>query len=153
MRDRRSPPPTRGSDVRDDPGVEAGEQQLDHLDARAGVALRERVRPQEHRRAHDLVRVRVADAAGVAAQEAQLELPRQLLRDRLRDETAEPGVHPVRVLARAVRGPVDELARRDHPLPRGVGEPGVATLDRDGPDVLDRQVFARQHMQAHGVRV
>ena len=41
-------------------------------DARAGVALRERVRAQEHRRADDLVRVRLADAARVAPEQPEL---------------------------------------------------------------------------------
>ena len=52
------------------------EQQLDGLDPRARVALRERVRAQEHRGADDLVRIRVADAARVAAQQPELELAR-----------------------------------------------------------------------------
>ena len=86
--------------VRQDAAVEALEQQLDGLDARARVALGERVRAQQHRRAHDLVRVRLADAARVAAQQAQLELLGQLLRDRPRDEAAEAGVDAVGVLAR-----------------------------------------------------
>ena len=80
--------------------VEALEQQLDELGPRAGAALGERVRAQQHRRADDLVRIRLADPAGVAAQEAELELLGQLLRDRLRDEAAEAGVHAVGVLAR-----------------------------------------------------
>ena len=43
-------------------------------DARPGEPLRERVRAQEHRRAHDVVRIRLADAARMAAQETELEL-------------------------------------------------------------------------------
>ena len=86
-------------DVREDAAVQALDQQLDRDDASAGVALGERVRAQQHRRAHDLVRVRLADAAGVAAQEPQLELLGQLLGDRARDESAEAGVHAVGVLA------------------------------------------------------
>ena len=94
--------------------VEALEQQLDRLDARAGVALRERVRAQQHRRAHDLVRVRLPDAARVRAQQPQLQLLGQLLGDRAVDEAAEAGVDAVRVLARSVRSALDELARRAH---------------------------------------
>ena len=44
-------------------------------------------------------RVRIAHAARVAPQEPQLQLGRELGRDRLRDEAAEPRVDPVRVLA------------------------------------------------------
>ena len=61
--------------------VQALEQQLDGHDARAGEPLRERVRAQQHRRAHDVVGVRLADTARMAAQEAQLQLLRELLRD------------------------------------------------------------------------
>ena len=100
-----------------DAAVEAREQELDRLDARARCSLRERVRAQEHRGAHDLVRIRLADAARVRAQEPQLQLLGQLLGNRLRDEAAEAGVDAVRVLARAVRGALDELARGAH-LPR-----------------------------------
>ena len=124
--------------------VEALEQQLDRLDARARVALRERVRAQEHRRAHDLVRVRLADAAGVAAQEPELELLGQLLRDRARDEAAEARVDAVGVLLAAVRGLLDELAGGAHALPRRVGERDRAGVDGDLPDVLERQIVARQ---------
>ena len=52
--------------------------------------------------------IRLADAAGVAAQQAQLQLLGLLLRDRLRDEAAEAGVDPVGVLAPE---PVDERPR------------------------------------------
>src|SRR5581483_7349542 len=49
--------------------LEEREEELDRLDPRAGVALRERVRAQEQGRAHDLVGIRLADAAGVRAKE------------------------------------------------------------------------------------
>ena len=49
---------------------EALDQQLDGLDLRARVPLRERVGAQQHRGTHDVVRIRLADAAGVAAQQA-----------------------------------------------------------------------------------
>ena len=113
--------------------VEAVEQQLDRLDARAGVSLRERVRAQQHRRADDLVGVRLADAAGVRAQQPQLQLPRQLLGDRAVDEAAEAGVDAVGVLARAVRGALDELAGRPHLLARRVGQRAPARRRRRPP--------------------
>ena len=102
--------------------IEAVEQQLDRLDARAGVALRERVRAQEHRGAHDLVRIRLADAARMRAQQPQLQLAGQLLRNRAVDEAAEAGVDAVRVLLRSVRRALDERARGAHLVARGVGE-------------------------------
>ena len=70
-------------DARNEAAVQALEQVLDRLDARAGVALRECVRAEEHRRADDLVRIRIADTRRVTSEEAKLELARQLLRNRL----------------------------------------------------------------------
>ena len=116
--------------------VEALDQQLDRLDPRARVALRERVRAQQHRRAHDLVRVRLADAARVAAQQAELQLLGQLLGNRLRDEAAEAGVDAVRVLARAVRGALDELARRAIRSRAASASATGRAADGDLPDVL-----------------
>ena len=116
--------------VRQHAAVEALDEQLDGDRARARVALRQRVRAQQHRRADDLVRVRLADPAGVAAQEAELELLGQLLGDRARDEAAEAGVDAVGVLLAAVRGLLDELAGRAHALARRVGERDRAARGR-----------------------
>jgi hypothetical protein len=146
MRERREV--TRGADRaarrndRDDAARETFEQQLDGLDPRAGIALRERVRAQEHRGPHDLVGIRVADAARVRAEQPQLELLRQLLRDRPVHEAAEAGVDAVGVLARAVRGALHELAGRRHLFARALGERRRRQLDRRGPDVCDREVVA-----------
>ena len=74
--------------------VEEREQQLDRLDPRARVALRERVRAQEHRRADDLVGVRLADAARVRAQEPQLQLPGLLLGDATATKRPKPVLTP-----------------------------------------------------------
>ena len=52
--------------VRHESGDERSNEQLDGLDARARVSLRERVRPEEHRRADDVVGIGLADAARVA---------------------------------------------------------------------------------------
>ena len=124
--------------------VEQREQQLDGLDPRARVALRERVRAQEHRRADDLVGVRLADAARVRAEQPQLQLGGLLLRDRDRDEAAEAGVDAVGVLAacRARRARRARGRRSSSPAP--VGELGARPFDRDRPDVVDRQVVARE---------
>ena len=74
--------------------VQTVEEELDGLDARTREALRERVRAKHHRRAHDLVRVRLPHPARVAAQEAELELLGELRRNRLRDEAAEAVLMP-----------------------------------------------------------
>ena len=118
--------------------VQALEQQLHRLDPRPRVALRERVRAQEHRRAHDCVGVRLADAARVRAEQPQLQLLRQLLGDLLRDETAEARVHAVGVLVGAVCDPLDDLPRRPHVVSCALGERrGRAPFDGDRPDVLE----------------
>ena len=119
--------------VREHAAVEALDQKLHGHDARAGVALGERVGAQQHRRAHDLVRVRLADAARVAAQEPQLELLGQLLRNRARDEPPEAGVDAVGVLLVAVRGALDELAGRAHALPRASSARAPSRVDGDAP--------------------
>ena len=138
----RRPDRAAGGHVRDDAAVQALEQELDRLDPRARVALGKRVRAQQHRRADDLVGIGRADAARVAAQEAQLQLGRLLLGDRLRDEAAEPGVDAVGVLAGAEGGTLDECAGGAHLRPRLVGELGRVPLDRDGPDVPCAEVVA-----------
>jgi len=50
--------------------IEAAEQKLDGFDARAGIALCERVGAQQHRGAHDLVRIRLADPARVRTEQS-----------------------------------------------------------------------------------
>ena len=114
-----APTDPRAGHVRDDPGVEDGEQQLDGLDPCARVSLRDRVRTEQHRGADDVVRVRLADPAGVAAKQAQLQLLRLVVRDRLRDEASESGVDAVGVLAAEI---VEERPRASHPLDGAVRE-------------------------------
>ena len=58
---------------RQDARVQHREQRLDDDRPHARASLRQRLRPHRHRRADDLVDVRRADAAGVAAQQVQLE--------------------------------------------------------------------------------
>ena len=120
--------------------VEAFDQELDRLDSRARVALGERVRAEKHRRADDLVRVRLAHSARMAAEQAKLQLLDLVVRDRLRDEAAKPRVDAVGVLAH----PLDERACRLHPGPRLVRERHRHTVDGDLPDVLDPKVVPRQ---------
>ncbi len=129
---------------RQDASVEEREEQLDGLDASARVPLRERVRAEEHRRADDLGRIRVADAARVGAEQPQLQLGGLLLRDRDGHEAAEAGVDAVGVLAAPVRGALDELAGSAHPLPGLVGQLGAGSVDGHSPDVVNGQVVARE---------
>ena len=130
--------------TRQEAAVEAFDHQLDRLDPRAGVALRQSVRAQEHRGPHDLVRIGLTDSARVATEKAHLELVRHLFGNPLRDEPAEAGVDAVGVLLLPVGRPGDELARCTHAAAGRVRELRLRTLDRDRPDVVDRQVVARE---------
>ena len=129
-------------DVRQDAAVEAFDQQLDRLDPRARVALRERVRPQQHRRADDAGRIGLADAARVAAQQAELELVDAVVGDRLGDEAAEARVDAVGVLGRLL----DERTGRLHLTARLVGEADGRAVHGDLPDVLQPEVVPGQRV-------
>ena len=148
MRERREV--ARGADrasarhVRQHASVEEREEQLDGLDPSPRVPLRERVRAEEHRRADDLGGIRVTDAAGVRAEQSQLQLGGLLFRDRDGNEAAESGVDAVGVLAAPVRGALDELAGCTHPLPCLVGQLDAGSIDRHRPDVVNGQVVARE---------
>src|SRR5262245_47669342 len=130
--------------VREDAAVEALDKQFDGFDPRSRVALRERVCAKEHRGTDDLVRVRLADPARMAPQQPQLQLLRQLLGDRARDEATEARVDAVRVLFATVRGVLDDLARRGHSLPGRVGEADRPPAECDFPDVVQNEIVARQ---------
>src|SRR5690349_8508371 len=123
---------------------EAVEQELDGLDPRAGASLRKRVRAEEHRRAHDLVRVRVADTARVRAEQAKLQLLGQLLGNRAVDEAAEARVDAVRVLTASVRRAFHELSSRAHLVARRAREADRHAVDGDRPYVRDHQVVTRE---------
>ncbi len=123
--------------VGDDIRPEHRDEQLDRLDAGAGVSLRESVRPQEHRGAHDLVGVRLADPAGVTPKEPELQLGRLLRRDRLRDEATEARVDAVRVVT-DLR--LEERTRGGRALASLCPQRDGPVLDRDVPDVADGEV-------------
>ena len=132
-------------DLRQDAAVQAVEEQLDRLDACAGVPFRECVRAQEHRRTYDGVGVRIADATGVRPKQPELQLLGQLLRNRARDEPAEPCVHAVRVLAAAVRHPLDNFAGGAHAPDRILGQSvHLCAVDRDRPHIGQLEAFAVQ---------
>ncbi len=67
--------------VRQHPGAEQGEQELGDLDTHSRVALGQRVRAHDDRGSDDLVRVGLPHSAGMAAQQPELELLHELLRD------------------------------------------------------------------------
>ena len=130
--------------ARDDAARETLEQQLDGFDPGAGRTLRERVRAQDHGGADDLRRIGIADTARVAPQEPQLQLLRELFRDRPGHEAPEAGVDAVGVLARPVRRALDELARGTHLRPRLVGERGGGGAEGDRPYVVEPEVVSGQ---------
>ena len=122
--------------------VQALDEELDELDPGARIALREGVRPQEHRRPDDLVRIRVADPARMATEEPELQLLDLVVRDRPRHEAPEAGVDAVRVLVAG--DALDELASRLHLPPRLVRQRDGNPVDGDVPDMLDREVVPGQ---------
>src|SRR6185437_3906826 len=132
-----------GWDDRHHAGREQFEQQPHRLDADAGRALGERVRPQERRRPHHLVREGVADAAGVAAQEVQLQLGGLLGRDLHVDKAAEAGVHAVGGRALGDDA-VDERPRGGELLERLRAEHGGLAADGNPLDVVDVQIVSVQ---------
>ena len=107
---------------RQNAAVQALEQQLDGLDACAGVPFRKRVGAQQHRRSHDRLGIGLADAARVRPEQSQLQLFGLLLRDRPGDEPPEARVHAVGVLVGPVRNRLDDGACRAHLAACTVGE-------------------------------
>ena len=135
-------------DARDDSGLEHVHEQRDRLHACARVPLGERVRPEQHRGPNHVVRVGLADAAGMAPEQPELELGGLLGRDRLGDEPPEPGVDAVRVVA-DLR--LEEGARGGRAVATLCAEDDGAALDGDVPHVVDREVLAGQFDSAwHG---
>ena len=122
--------------------VQALDEKLDRGDVSAGEPLGQCVRPQQHRRADDIVGIRLADAAGMASEQPELQLLGELLRDVRRNELPEACVDAVRVLA---LHPVHELASGPHSDSRGVSQLGRSSLDGDLPHLREGQVLPRQH--------
>ena len=127
---------------REHSAIEALDQQLHDLHAGSGIALRERVRPEQHRRPHDLRRIRVPDAAGVAAQETELELFGLLCGNGLRDEPPEARVDAIGVLTLAERHASDDLACGTHAASGLVRDRRRRAADSRRPDIVGRQLVA-----------
>ena len=121
--------------------VQALDEQLDRLHPRARVALGDGVRPQQQRRSDDVVRIRLAHPAGVAAEQPELELVGELFGDPRRHETPEAGVHAVGVL---VAHRLDQVARSAHALLGPVADLGSCAMDGDVPHVSEREILSRQ---------
>ena len=80
----------------------------------------------------------------MAAKQPELQLGRELLGDGARDEAAKACVDPVRMLVRAVSRALDELAGAHDLVARLAAERRRRAVDRDRPNVVDRQVVAAQ---------
>src|SRR5439155_9630600 len=122
--------------MRENAAIQAFDQELDRLGPGAGEALRERVRSQEHRRPDDLVRVWLTHAACMAPEQPELQLAREFLGDRARDEAAETRVDAVRVLVRAVSGALDDLACAQDLFARRAAEGRRCAVDGNCPNVV-----------------
>ena len=123
-----------GHDRRD-----AGVEDVDHRlgDERSGTAVaeRERAGPQEHHRSHDFVLDGVTHPGGVRADEGGLQRPPPVGWDRHGGERAEPGRDAV--LRLTLGEPLDDGARRGHPLDRRVGQLDRFVATGHGDDVVD----------------
>ena len=146
-RGRRSRPPSHArARAAATPASKNREQQLDGLDPDPRVPLGESIRAQEHRRADDLVRIRLADTAGMAPQQPKLELARLLGRDLLGDEPPEARVDAVRVVAEL---PLDQRSRGPHPLASAIRQLHPATFDGDLPHLVNAKVVAGETEASH----
>ena len=83
----------------------------------AGIPLCQRVGAQQHRGAGHVGRIGLTDAAGVAAEQPQLELVHLVVRDGLGDEPPKAGVDAVGVLVPVAR------RRACEPAPSGRAPP------------------------------
>jgi hypothetical protein len=123
--------------------LETVDEQLDHLDPGPGIPLRERVRAHQHRGAHDVPRVRLADPARMTPQEPELKLLGQLAGDARRHEAAEPRRDAVRRLVLGERV-LDDLTRSSQLLACGVVQLDGGLVDRHTPDVVGGEVLPSQ---------
>ena len=132
-----------GGHDRVDPELEEPQQPVNDHGPAARVTERQRVRPQEEHRPHDVARQRGTHPHGVAHEEVLLEPPRVGRRDVRRRQVAEPGRDPVHDLARG-HEPLDDGAGLLHPGPGIPVEDGASATPGHRLDVRDRQVGARQ---------
>ena len=120
------------------PGVQHAEQQLGELEARAGIALRDHVRAQQHHRAHLALGQQIADAGGMAANEIDLQLGESLRRNRDLGQLAEAGRHAVR--DRALGDEViDDRCGSRCALARVRREGDRSAVARDRRNLLERE--------------
>ena len=126
-----------------DAAIEEGQQAIDEERPAAAVTERKRVGPQQQHGPDDLARERRADAGRVAHQEVRLEATGLFGRDGRRREVAETGRHAIDHGA-GVDQLLDDIARVLHPAAGHVVEPGADPEPRDGLDIRDRKIRARQ---------
>ena len=121
--------------------VEHLDQQIERLLTDSGISLREHVRAQRHRRAHDRNRKGIADARRVASEEIDLQRI-QLIGGNLHfGEVAEAGVDAVgrRIVLREL---VDDRARRAHATARCIAERNRVVVRRDRNQLIECQRIA-----------
>ena len=102
---------------RRDPRVEQADHRFGHRGPDAGKSHRKRSRPQQHRRAHDLVLDRRSHARGVGADERQLKLRLAKRGDARARQGSETSRHAVNRLPRRGRA-LDARPAALHPGPR-----------------------------------
>ena len=113
-------------------------------DINTAAATVRRILEASHRGADDFGRIGLADPAGMAAQQAKLELLGLGLRDRLRHEAPEAGVDAVGVLVPHLS---EYLTSCVHPRASALCEHGLAPVESHRPHVADDQVVAGQRQR------
>jgi hypothetical protein len=117
-------------------GAQELEQPFDDVRTAAAVTLRKRRRAQQQHRAHDLARVRLADADGMTYQQVVLKLLGVRGRDPPRREVAESGGDAVNDLAIS-NDAIDVIVSLHHSRPGVVREGDASFTARYGLDVGD----------------
>src|SRR5947208_1431596 len=97
-----------------DPGAEEFEQAIDKRRATAAVTLGERIRAQEQHRAHDVGRMRLANADGMTDEQVALQKLRVLRRDAPSRQIAETSRDAINDLVGGNER-LDDRAARRHP--------------------------------------
>ncbi len=121
------------------PRRSSSQQPLDELGPAARVAQRQRVGAQQQHGTDDVGRKRLADAGGVAEQQALLQLACTLRWHERRGQRAEAGGHAVDDLAGGHQS-LDDRARLGHPSTGVLGQYGRASRTGHRFDVGDGQL-------------
>ncbi len=132
-----------GRDLRRHPAVQHPGQRLGHQRPHAGEALRQRVRPDQHHRSHDLGGQRIADAGRAVQHQVVGEATRLAGPDAPAGQRPEPGVHAVDRPLVALDHTGQPITAAGHRSDDLVGERAqLLARASHAHDLLDRQAVA-----------